>query len=58
MVVLHPGEEVAIENIRSILGKESPVLYSDGVTPLGEFFDEAHRHYVTWEQIPENFALM
>ncbi|MCF8056477.1 MAG: transglycosylase domain-containing protein [Desulfocapsa sp.] len=56
LVVLHPGEEVAIENIRSILGKESPVLYSDGVTPLGVFFDEAHRQYVTWEQIPENFV--
>jgi penicillin-binding protein 1A len=56
LVVLHPGEEIAIENIRSILGKESPVLYSDGVTPLGVFFDDAHRQYVTWEQIPENFV--
>ena len=56
LVVLHPGEEIAIENIHSILGKESPVLYSDGVTPLGVFFDEAHRQYVTWEQIPKNFV--
>jgi membrane peptidoglycan carboxypeptidase len=56
LVVLHPGEEIGIENIQSILGKESPVLYSDGVTPLGVFFDDAHRQYVTWEQIPRTFV--
>lgn len=56
LVVLHPGSEISIENIQSILGKESPVLYSDGVTPLGVFFDEAHRQYVTWEQIPVSFV--
>ncbi len=56
LIVLHPGDEIAIENIQSILGKESPVLYSDGVTPLGVFFDDAHRQYVTWEQIPESFV--
>jgi penicillin-binding protein 1A len=56
LIVLHPGQEIAIENIQSILGKESPVLYSDGVTPLGVFFDDAHRQYVTWEQIPETFV--
>lgn len=56
LVVLHPGKEIAFDNIQSILGKESPVLYSDGVTPLGVFFDDAHRQYVTWEQIPETFV--
>ncbi len=56
LVVLHPGEEIALTNIQSILGKESPVLYSDGVTPLGVFFDDAHRQYVTYEQIPESFV--
>jgi penicillin-binding protein 1A len=55
-VVLHPGEEIALSNIQSILGKESPVLYSDGVTPLGVFFDDAHRQYVSYEQIPESFV--
>lgn len=56
LIVLHPGEEIAIENIQNILGKESPVLYSDGVTPLGVFFSDAHRQYVSWEQIPESFV--
>ncbi|MEN8199868.1 MAG: transglycosylase domain-containing protein, partial [Thermodesulfobacteriota bacterium] len=54
-VVLHPGEEVALENIQSILGKESPVFYSDGVSPLGVFFADAHRQYVDYEQIPQTF---
>lgn len=56
LIVLQPGEEITVENIQSILGKESPVLYSDGVTPLGVFFDDAHRQYVTWEQIPASFV--
>ena len=56
LVVLHPGDEIALRNIQSILGKESPVLYSEGVTPLGVFFDDAHRQYVTYEQIPESFV--
>ncbi len=55
-VVLHPGEEITLSNIQSILGKESPVLYSDGVTPLGVFFDDAHRQYVSYEQIPQSFV--
>lgn len=56
LVVQQPGEEISMENIQSILGKESPVLYSDGTTRLGVFFDEAHRQYVTWDQIPRNFV--
>ncbi len=56
LVALHPGEEISSGNIQAILGKESPVFYSDGKTPLGVFFHEAHRQYVTWEQIPKNFV--
>jgi membrane peptidoglycan carboxypeptidase len=56
LVVLEPGDEIKIENIRSILGKESHVYYSDGVTKLGVFFDTAHRQYITYGEIPENFV--
>ena len=56
LVVKNPGDEISLANIQSILGKESPVFYSDGTTPLGVFFDEAHRQYVTWGQIPQNFV--
>ena len=55
-VVLEPGEEISEEHIRSILGRESPVFYSDGVTPLGAFFSEARRQYVDYEDIPESFV--
>jgi membrane peptidoglycan carboxypeptidase len=54
-VVLEPGDEISQENIRSILGRESPVYYSDGETPLGVFFNEAHRQYVDYQDIPESF---
>lgn len=55
LVVLHPGDEIKFENISKILGKESPVLYNDGKTRLGVFFDEAHRQYVSYDRIPLNF---
>jgi len=56
LVVVEPGEEIRQENIRRILGKESQVYYSDGVSKLGVFFDTAHRQYVTYEEIPKNFV--
>lgn len=56
LVVLEPGDEIKIENIHEILGKESPVFYSDGQTKLGVFFDTAHRQYVSYSDIPKNFV--
>lgn len=56
LVVLEPGDEIKIENIHEILGKESPVFYSDGQTKLGVFFDTAHRQYVSYSEIPKNFV--
>ncbi len=55
-VILHPGEEIEPANIQRILGKESPVFFNDGTTRLGVFFDQAHRQYVTYEQIPKDFV--
>jgi len=55
-VVRHPGDEISLASIQAILGKESPVFYSDGQTPLGVFFDDAHRKYVRYEQIPKSFV--
>ena len=55
LVVLEPGDEIQIENIHRILGKESHVFYSDGKTKLGVFFDTAHRQYVSYSDIPKNF---
>lgn len=55
-IVLEPGEEIKIDNIRQILGKESQVFYSDGKTRLGVFFDNAHRQYVPYDEIPGVFV--
>jgi len=55
-IVLHPGVEVEPDNIQRILGRETPVFYSDGTTRLGVFFDQAHRQYVNYEEIPKYFV--
>ncbi|WP_136797854.1 transglycosylase domain-containing protein [Desulfosediminicola ganghwensis] len=55
-IVLEPGTEIDENNIGSILGKESPVFYNDNQTKLGVFFDEAHRQYVRYGEIPEDFV--
>jgi len=56
LVVLHPGAEIDSANIERILGNETPVFFNDGQTRLGVFFDQAHRQYVTYEQIPQDFV--
>ena len=55
LVIHEPGDEITQENIRKILGRESPVFYSDGVTPLGVFFADAHRQYIEYAEIPPVF---
>ena len=55
LVALHPGPEIEASNIKAILGQESPVFYNDNTTKLGVFFDEAHRQYVRYEEIPTDF---
>jgi penicillin-binding protein 1A len=56
LIAVEPGEEISIDNIRRILGRESPVLYGDGVTPLGVFFADAHRRYIEYREIPGDFV--
>jgi len=56
LIVLEPGDEISLENIRHILGRESPVYYNDGVSPLGVFFADAHRQYIEYQDIPKSFV--
>jgi len=56
LIVLHPGPEIEAHNIQAILGQESPVFYNDNTTKLGVFFDEAHRQYVKYADIPVDFV--
>ncbi|MCB2182828.1 MAG: transglycosylase domain-containing protein [Desulfobulbaceae bacterium] len=54
-VVYFPGDAISQENIEKTLAMESPVLYSDGETKIGVFFQEDHRQYVPYEQLPKYF---
>lgn len=56
LVVVEPGSEISEANIERILGRESHVYYSDGITKLGVFFDTAHRQYVKYSEIPSDFV--
>jgi len=56
LVVLHPGEEIRQSNIEAILSRQSPVYYNDGLTPIGVFFQDAHRQYVPYALIPDQFV--
>lgn len=56
LVAVNPGSEIEEENIRSILGRETPVFYSDGEEKIGVFFGESHRKYLYFDQIPKKFV--
>ena len=56
LVVYHPGEALRQENIEKSLARESPVFCRDGVTKIGVFFQDAHRQYVPYGKLPQNFA--
>jgi membrane peptidoglycan carboxypeptidase len=56
LIVISPGEEVKQENIEKILSMESPVYYSDGQNKIGVFFQEAHRQYIQYDEIPKAFV--
>lgn len=55
-VVNTPGEHLREANIRSLITQESPVTYRDGETPIGVFFTEEHRQYVTYDEIPQDWV--
>ena len=56
LVVVEPGPEIEQANIESILGRESPVLYSDGQKKIGVLFQDFHRQYLSYDQIPPRFV--
>ncbi len=54
-IVKKPAPEMTEEHISQILGQESPVYYSDGVTQFGILFDGVHRQYIKYDDIPPIF---
>jgi len=49
----NPGDKFTKENILKNLNGESRVLYSDGVSVIGAFFEINHRLYVPYDSIPQ-----
>ncbi len=41
--------------IESIIFSESPVFYDDGETVMGVFFEDTHRRYIHFKEIPPQF---
>ncbi len=56
LVTQVPCPEMAPNKIAAILGRESPVCYRDGQKKIGVLFEDIHRQYLTYEQIPKQFV--
>ncbi len=56
LVILNPGEAIRQGNIEKLLSMESPVYCSDAKTKIGVFFQENHRQYVPYKQLPKFFV--
>ncbi len=55
-VVMEPGPEFDRAHVLAIIAQESPVYYRDGVTPMGVFFDQEHRSYVPYAELPADWV--
>ena len=48
-----PGAHMTPKAIQEVIAQESPVLYRDGETRIGVFFNREHRDYVPFGEIPQ-----
>ena len=55
LIVFNPGEDITQSNIERLLSMESPVYYRDGQNKIGVFFQDAHRQYIQFDEIPQDF---
>lgn len=55
-IAVVPAPEMSEAHINEILGRESPVYYSDGITQFGVLFEDIHRQYLKYEDIPQTFV--
>ena len=55
-VVENPGNHMERAWILGAISQETQVYYRDGQTKLGVFFDEDHRQYVPYDEIPQDFV--
>ena len=55
-IVIVPAPEMTEKKINEILGQESPVFYRDGTTQFGVLFEDVHRQYIKFEELPPYFV--
>lgn len=55
-VVEDPGPQLERAHIMSIIAQESPVYYRDGTTRVGVFFDDEHRQFVAFDELPPAYV--
>lgn len=56
-VIVDPGPHIDARHVRTIIAQESPVYYRDGTTRIGVFFEDEHRQFVSWEQLPDAYVM-
>ncbi|MEZ4236703.1 MAG: transglycosylase domain-containing protein [Myxococcota bacterium] len=56
-VVAHPGPAFERGHIQAIVAQESPVTYRDGTTRVGVFFEQQHRRYVPFDELPQAWVM-
>lgn len=55
-IVIYPADDIGPENLKKLLAIESPVLYQDGQNKVGVIFQDSHRQYLSYAQIPQEFV--
>ncbi|MEZ4316560.1 MAG: transglycosylase domain-containing protein [Myxococcota bacterium] len=56
-VIVDPGPHIDAQHIRTIIAQESPVYYRDGTTRIGVFFEDEHRQYVPFDELPSSWMM-
>ncbi|MCL2789264.1 MAG: transglycosylase domain-containing protein [Desulfobulbus sp.] len=56
LVAMVPAPEIEESAISEILARESPVYYRNGQDKLGVLFEDVHRQYLTYNEIPKYFV--
>lgn len=56
-VVQNPGAHMSRENVYGVVVQESPVYFRDGTTRIGVFFEDEHREFLTFEELPRAYVM-
>ncbi len=56
-VVDNPGAHIERQNIYGVIVQESPVYYRDGETRIGVFFEDEHREFVSFDELPPQYVM-